>query len=133
LAYEVLGLKLGTLKAPSTAFYAKQYHMVISDTTEGYIKTSTTAAGSYALGILQNKPAVTGEACEIALPGSVSKVVANSTKVTVGKRFWNKGGRAGDTGTIGAGVALYGPVLESCASTADNVISVCFMPIGITT
>jgi len=107
--------------------------MVIADTTEGYFKASSTAAGSYALGILQNKPSVAGEAGNIALPGCISKVVCNSTKVSVGKRFWNNGGRAGTTATIGAGVAMYGPVLESCASTADNVITVCFVPIGITT
>ena len=129
MAYDIKNLSLGTLVA-SSSYALKQYRGVSASTVEGKFSIGATTGQIFPLGILQNNP-LTGEAGEIWIPGCISKIVAGSA-LSVGSRFHiAANGLAYSTASVAAGSALYGPVLETGASS--GVITVSFTPFGITT
>jgi hypothetical protein len=130
MAYEIpSATPIGTLKAASS-YESYQFYAVIASSSEGFFALGS--SNKTALGILQNKPKV-NEAGEIWPPGCVSKIVSGSTALQAGKNFILGGsGIADTTGNAGAGAVIYGPVLEDTAS-ANDIITVAFYSVGITT
>lgn len=73
MAYEVLRLKLGQMKAAAD-LSLKQFRFM-KVTAANTVNLS--GLGELAIGVLQNKP-VLGESAELAIDGDVSKVVADA-------------------------------------------------------
>ena len=87
---------------------ALQFTFVKQSTSANFTVLSATAASSPIIGVLQNKP-TSAQTAEVALPGSVAKVIAGGT-VTAGDRVTaTTGGQAITTTTNKdwyAGIAL---------------------------
>ena len=130
MAYEIHGFKLGTLKAPSTAFSVKQYHCVTANSCEGFIATPSDSAPM--IGVMQGAPTVTGESVEIVATG-VTKVAFNAS-IAAGSNFIvGTSGRIHSTGSAAAGGTIYGPVLVNPGTTAGDIGTVVLNVIGKTT
>jgi len=136
MAYEEK-LSCISLRAPSTALSGYQFRLVKAGTTEGtFIAGSTKAAGTRvsAVGVLQDAPTVSGEACAIAtFNGGISKIVCGSTKLSASKNFiMGVLGKAQSTASAVAQDYIYGPWLAAAGST-DSVGQGCMNILGITT
>ncbi len=103
MAIEMLHFDIGFLKAAGDLSTKQHLFMKISaeDTAD------TAGAGEAIIGVLQNKPAVAGRACEIRRLG-VSKLTAGGT-VTVGAKLKSDSsgrGVAASTGDLYGGICL---------------------------
>ncbi len=121
MAYEE-ALRTISLNAPSTALSARQYHLVKAGTTAGtFVIGTTIAAGALntCIGVLQDAPTVSGEACNIAFSG-ISKIICGSTKLSPGKFFiCGTSGRAASTASATARDTIYGPWLAPAAAAGS--------------
>ena len=134
MAYEIPGgARIGTLLPNSSLFAGYQYRGVAASTVLGKAKIPGTTTGKNFLGVLQNAPS-SNEPCEIwPACGCVTKVLANSTLVTIGKRvFFGTDGIAKSSTGANTGALLFGPVLETCGSTAGAIISLVLQPLAST-
>lgn len=136
MAYEEV-IRTITLKAPSTAFSAKQYYAVSPSTDAGEFRlptTNSTGAKKPIIGVLQDAPTVSGEACSIATYGSITKIVRGSTQLKAGDayRITSAGiARLASSGATQREI-LYGPWLSAAGSTAA-IGTAMLNVIGITT
>jgi hypothetical protein len=132
MAYDIKNLSFSLIA--SSSYTTSQYKAVFASTaTEGnFVILGTTIGHRNAVGILQNNPG-NGDAGEIWPQGCISKIIAGSS-INVGKNFFIRGnGLAYSTQTIpSARSIMYGPVLETAASSSD-IITVSFASLGITT
>jgi len=88
MAVELQGLDIGFLKA-SADLSAYQHYGVKISTTDFTVEPATAAAVD---GILQNKPAAEGRACQVRISG-VSKVELGGTVVAADKATTDSNGK----------------------------------------
>ena len=121
-----------SLNAPSTVFSTYQYRMVVHSSSDGIFAVGSTATAKVAIGVLQDAPTVTGEAAQIAINGSVTKIQYGAA-MDAGDNFaMGALGRAVTTAGATAGDFIYGPVLTTVA-TSDTIGTVMFNVVGKTT
>ncbi len=126
MAYEVPGVVLGTLMAPTTAYYGYQFYGVAASTVEGYIALPSTAGGAQGnrlLGILQNKPKAIGDACAVMISGvSKVRIGANSSNMHAGTNIvFKSDGLAYSSTNAVDGDLIVGPVLTTNSSAAGYI------------
>lgn len=127
MAYEIPGLKIGTLHAPTTAWGDKQYYAVTASSSEGYIATPTVRKSM--LGILQNAPSISGESCEIMSAGCGVSKARNSAALDEGVAYSIAATGLITTASTVAGSVNYGPVLIGAASSGTCTVSLA--PVGL--
>ena len=133
MAFEEIKTSI-TLEAPSTAFSASQYRMVQQSSSEGiFVAGSTAAVDQVNIGVLQDAPTFTGEPCEIATFGSVTKLEFATTMVAGVNFISGALGRGQDTGAATTGQVIYGPILSTVSTTLGTIGTVMFNVVGITT
>lgn len=124
MAYEIPG-KLITLPA-STNLSAYQFRFV---GVNGSGQATLNGDGAAAVGVLQNKPSLTGEACTIMVDG-VSKVKAAGSTVATGDLIASSS--VGLAVTPGAGDYTLGRVIGGSSGSTGRVLTVLLQAIGTT-
>ncbi len=126
-----------TLRTPSTAFSASQYYVVMASSSEGYFRlptTNSTGAKRAIAGVLQDAPTISGEACQIATYGSITKVIVGSSQLKAGDSY--RVTSAGIVRLASSGASqreiLYGPYLSAAQSTGSYGVAMINV-VGITT
>ncbi len=132
MSYEIPGLSV-SLRAPTTAFSARQYYGVNASSSAGYFKTGVgnkASSGGPIMGILQDAPTVAGEPCNVMVNG-VSKAYCISNVPTGDFFIFSTSGAIRSSTAAAAQSVLYGPVL--IGATSGGYATVVVQPIGITT
>lgn len=106
-----------------------QYQAVIVNSAGRAAKPSSTA-GIAVLGVAQVASTATDNAVTIALPGSVTKILAASSTLAAGDQF--QCSSAGRAEPLTAGAYSMGYVVSGSSGGADRVITVALSPIGTT-
>lgn len=115
MAVEIPVFNLGFMEAAAD-LSTKQFYCV--EATADSTVNLTNAAGENCLGILQNKPSIVGDVCDIMCIG-VSKVMVGTGNLTAGQ-VWEAAadGTAipATTGKVGMGTVLIGAVAGKLAT-----------------
>lgn len=129
MAYEGLGVRLPGILSGTVALSANQFHFVQIDDTinPGTAILALTAGQKGVVGVLQDKPAASGDPCLI-VGGGVTKVVTGSA-VTAGKPLYSDSTGRAITASVSASYYIVGRALEAAAA-AGTIISMVFQHEG---
>jgi hypothetical protein len=115
MAVEISVFNLGFMEA-ATDLSTKQFYCV--EVTADNTVNITNSAGENCLGILQNKPSVAGDVCDVMCLG-VSKVMVGTGGLTAGS-VWEAAADgtaiAATTGKVGMGTVLIGAAAGKLAT-----------------
>jgi hypothetical protein len=115
MAIEIPVFNLGFMEA-AVDLSTKQFYCV--ETTADKTVNITNVAGENCLGVLQNKPSIVGDVCDIMCIG-VTKVVAGTGGLTAGQ-VWEAAADgkaiAATTGKVGMGTVLIGATADTLAT-----------------
>lgn len=85
--------RLNPITRPAASDQSANQYKLVELNSSGQV-SACNAAGELSIGVLQNKPSAAGQAAEVAIVGSVSKVVLGATVAAGAKVTTDASGRA---------------------------------------